>query len=190
MRLECLPIPGGGTTRLGSGRGRDGEPFIFWFFYEGGWGAAARRDGWNTTPNQSANFRDYPVEILESVYPLRVEQVALLPDSGGAGRQRGGLGSIHEFTFLAHTVLSGFGDRHEIAPYGLAGGRPGGASRFLFRRAGTNDWAGIETLTGNASKFSGLVAEPGDAIRAVAAATGTRPSAIRRRWRGTWTRAW
>lgn len=151
----------------GSGRGRDGAPFIFWFFYEGGWGAAAGRDGWNTTPNQSANFRDYPVEVLESVYPLRVEQVALLPDSGGAGRRRGGLGSVHEFTFLARTVLSGFADRHAIAPYALAGGRPGAANRFLFRRAGSAEWRGIEAFTRDPSKFSGLVAEPGDGIRVV-----------------------
>jgi N-methylhydantoinase B/oxoprolinase/acetone carboxylase alpha subunit len=151
----------------GSGTGPDGEPFLFWFFYEGGWGAASRRDGWNATPNQSANFRDYPVEIIESVYPLRCERVGLLPDSGGAGRRRGGLGTVHEFTFLSRTVLSGFGDRHEIRPYGLAGGLPGAGSRFLFRRAGSAAWVGIEELTGNPSKFSGLVAEEGDSIMVV-----------------------
>ncbi|HXF72204.1 MAG TPA: hydantoinase B/oxoprolinase family protein [Actinomycetota bacterium] len=151
----------------GSGTGPDGEPFLFWFFYEGGWGAAAWRDGWNATPNQSANFRDYPVEIIESVYPLRCERVGLLPNSGGPGRFRGGLGTVHEFTFLSRTVLSGFGDRHEIRPYGLRGGRPGAGSRFLIRRAGTNAWVGIETVAGNPSKFSGLVMEAGESIMVV-----------------------
>lgn len=151
----------------GSGTGRNGEPFLFWFFYEGGWGAASWRDGWNATPNQSANFRDYPVEIIESIYPLRCERVGLLPDSGGAGRSRGGLGTVHAFTFLARTVLSGFGDRHEIRPYGLRGGLPGAGSRFLFRRAGSEAWVGIERLTGHPSKFSGLVAEEGDSIMVV-----------------------
>ncbi|HXF74381.1 MAG TPA: hydantoinase B/oxoprolinase family protein [Actinomycetota bacterium] len=151
----------------GSGTGPDGEPFLFWFFYEGGWGAASWRDGWNATPNQSANFRDYPVEIIESVYPLRCERVGLLPNSGGPGRFRGGLGTVHEFTFLSRTILSGFGDRHEISPYGLRGGRPGAGSRFLFRRAGSASWEGIERLTGNPSKFSGLVAEEGDSIMVV-----------------------
>ncbi len=148
----------------GSGTGRDGEPFLFWFFYEGGWGAASERDGWNTTPNQSANFRDYPVEIIESTYPLRCDRVGLYPDSGGAGRTRGGIGSVHQFTFLERTVLSGFGDRHELPPYGLRGGSPGAASRFLFRRAGSQRWLGMEEVTGNPSKFTGLVAEAGDSL--------------------------
>lgn len=151
----------------GSGTNADGEPFLFWFFYEGGWGAAAYRDGWSTTPNQSANFRDYPIEVIETAYPLRCEQVGLVPDSGGPGRHRGGLGTVHEFSFLAPTVLSGFGDRHEIRPYGLQGGRPGGGSRFLLRRAGDDRWIGMEEITRNLSKFAGLVVEPGDAIRIV-----------------------
>ena len=76
----------------GSGTGDDGDPFLFWFFYEGGWGATSRRDGWNCTPNQSANFCDYPVEIIESVYPVRCDAIELLAGSGGAGRHRGGPG--------------------------------------------------------------------------------------------------
>jgi N-methylhydantoinase B/oxoprolinase/acetone carboxylase alpha subunit len=151
----------------GSGTGGDGMPFLFWFFYEGGWGAARGRDGWNATPNQSANFRDYPVEILETAYPLRCDWRGLVPDSGGAGRTRGGLGTVHQFTFLAETILSGFGDRHRVRPYGLEGGQPGGGNRFLFRRAGVTDWAGIEEVVGDPAKFSGLIARPGDAIRIV-----------------------
>ena len=151
----------------GSGTGSDGMPFLFWFFYEGGWGAARGRDGWNATPNQSANFRDYPVEIIETAYPLRCDWRGLVPDSGGAGRTRGGLGTVHQFTFLADTILSGFGDRHRIRPYGLEGGQAGGGNRFLFRRAGVIAWAGIEEFVGDPAKFSGLIALPGDAIRIV-----------------------
>ena len=55
-------------------------------------GATSRRDGWNCTPNQSANFCDYPVEIIESVYPVRCDAIELLAGSGGAGRHRGGPG--------------------------------------------------------------------------------------------------
>ncbi len=151
----------------GSGSGVDGAPFLFWFFYEGGWGASRLRDGWNSTPNQSANFRDYPVEVLESIYPLRCEWRGLVPDSGGAGLTRGGLGTVHEFTFLADVVLSGFGDRHRVRPYGLAGGEPGGGSRFLFRQAEATEWVGIEAIVGDPSKFSSLMARAGDGIRIV-----------------------
>jgi N-methylhydantoinase B/oxoprolinase/acetone carboxylase alpha subunit len=151
----------------GSGLGLDGEEFLFWFFYEGGWGAAAWRDGLSTTPNQSANFRDYPVEIIESAYPLRCERLSLLRDSGGPGRHRGGLGTLHQFTFLARTILSGFGDRHEIRPYGLVLGQPGAGSRFMLRRAGSDSWVPMEEIAGNPSKFAGLVMEEGDSLMVV-----------------------
>jgi N-methylhydantoinase B/oxoprolinase/acetone carboxylase alpha subunit len=151
----------------GSGTGLDDEPFLFWFFYEGGWGGASWRDGLSTTPNQSANFRDYPVEILETAYPIRVDRLALVPDSAGAGEHRGGVGTVHEFTFLARTILSGFGDRHEILPYGLAGGVPGAGSRFLLRRADSDAWTPMEEVAGNPSKFAGLVVEPGDSLMIV-----------------------
>jgi N-methylhydantoinase B/oxoprolinase/acetone carboxylase alpha subunit len=149
----------------GSGEQEDGEPFLFWFFFEGGWGASAARDGWNCTPNQSANFRDYPVEIIESEYPLRCDAVSLLSDSGGAGKHRGGLGTAHEFTFLARTSLSGFGDRHDLRPKGRAGGRPAAGSRFLIQRKGEEDWVGVEDVARSASKFSQLIVEPGDRLR-------------------------
>jgi N-methylhydantoinase B/oxoprolinase/acetone carboxylase alpha subunit len=155
------------TCNVVAGSGLDGvgEPFLFWFFYEGGWGATSRRDGWNATPNQSANFCDYPVEILESVYPLRCDTIELLAGSGGAGRHRGGLGTAHEYTFLARTNLSGFADRHELPPAGRLGGEDGAASRFLLRRAGADAWVGIEEEAGNPSKFSNLIMQPGDRLR-------------------------
>jgi N-methylhydantoinase B/oxoprolinase/acetone carboxylase alpha subunit len=149
----------------GSGEHADGEPFLFWFFFEGGWGAAAGRDGWNCTPNQSANFRDYPVEVIESEYPVRCDTVTLLSDSGGAGRYRGGLGTAHEFTFLARTTLSGFGDRHELRPRGRSGGLPGAGSRVLIQRVGETEWRGVEEVAADPSKFSYLILEPGDRLR-------------------------
>jgi N-methylhydantoinase B/oxoprolinase/acetone carboxylase alpha subunit len=149
----------------GSGEQEDGEPFLFWFFFEGGWGASATRDGWNCTPNQSANFRDYPVEIIESEYPVRCDAVTVLSDSGGAGRHRGGLGTAHEFTFLARTTLSGFGDRHELRPRGRAGGLAGAGSRFLIQREGETAWRGVEEVASGPSKFSHLIVEPGDRLR-------------------------
>jgi N-methylhydantoinase B/oxoprolinase/acetone carboxylase alpha subunit len=150
----------------GMGTDRNGADFLFWFFYEGGWGAAAYRDGWNSTPNQSANFLNYPVEIIESQYALTCKRVELRPDSGGAGRYRGGLGTIHELEFNVKTVLSGFGDRHVLQPYGLIGGEPGASNGFEFRRAGDADWRRMdETIPGSGSKFANFIAQPGDQIR-------------------------
>ncbi|GAA2591579.1 hydantoinase B/oxoprolinase family protein [Dactylosporangium fulvum] len=158
-----------GTCNIvaGSGTNEHNEDFLYWFFYEGGMGASGRRDGWNVTPNQSANFRDYPIEIIESEYPLVCDTVALIPDSGGAGKFRGGLGSVHQFTFTAETVLSGFADRHEIQPYGLAGGHAGMGSRYRLRRAGTDKWLEFDEFAQSSSKWSGVIAYPGDSLEVI-----------------------
>lgn len=155
------------TCNILAGAGIDdqADPFLFWFFFAGGWGAAVERDGWNCTPNQSANFRDYPVEIIESHFPLRCDAITLLTDSGGAGRYRGGLGTAHEYTFLSRTTVSGFGDRHEFRPAGRCDGDAGAPSRFLIQRSSDDDWVGVEEATGQPSKFSNLVFEVGDRLR-------------------------
>ncbi len=67
-----------------------------------------------------------PVETLEARYPLRVEEYALRPDSGGAGRWRGGLGLVRQYRLLAESaVLQLRADRTGHAPWGLFGGGPG-----------------------------------------------------------------
>jgi N-methylhydantoinase B/oxoprolinase/acetone carboxylase alpha subunit len=149
----------------GMGEDRAGAEFIFWFFYEGGWGAAQYRDGWNSTPNQSANFLNYPVEIIESQYPLICRQVELRPDSGGPGRYRGGLGTLHELEFGTQTVLSGFGDRHVLKPYGLFRGRPGAPNGFEFPARGTTGRERIDSPTKSSSKFANFIVERGNRIR-------------------------
>ena len=74
-------------------------------------------------------------------------------------------GHAHEYTFLTRTNLSGFADRHELPPLGRLGGEDGAPSRFLLRRAGAEEWSGVEDAAGNPSKFSNLIMEPGDSLR-------------------------
>ena len=54
----CINVAGGGDHPV------TGEPFGFYFFQEGGWGATAHRDGWTSVPNPTSNFNDYPAEAL------------------------------------------------------------------------------------------------------------------------------
>jgi N-methylhydantoinase B len=64
---------------------------------------------------------------LERQHPVRIEDYALVPDSGGAGRFRGGLGLRRSYRLLAEeAVLQLRADRLKFAPYGLAGGDSGG----------------------------------------------------------------
>jgi len=58
-----------------------------------GWGAKDYDDGNDAIIVTNGNCRNTPVEIFETRYPLRVLEYSLIPDSGGAGRMRGGLGT-------------------------------------------------------------------------------------------------
>jgi len=105
----------------------DGAPFVMHFNAQGGVGARRDRDGVSTLvfpPNVAST----PVELLEVESPLLCERKALVPDSGGPGRHRGGLGQEIVIRNVARgpVVASVIGGRfHEGAP-GLDGGRRGG----------------------------------------------------------------
>jgi N-methylhydantoinase B len=92
----------------------------------GGMGARAARDGVNGIRVYVGNAGALPVEFIEQTMPLTVEAWALVPDSGGAGRMRGGLTARRtyrvEFDEATFTVA---GERGEVAPEGYFGGRAG-----------------------------------------------------------------
>ena len=69
-----------------------------------------------------------PIEVLEMSFPLRVEEYALVPDSGGAGTWRGGLGVRRSWRVL-ETRRQGAAcfERQVTPPFGLAGGQAGAA---------------------------------------------------------------
>ena len=110
-----------------AGQFDDGAPFVMHFNAQGGTGARRDRDGVSTLvfPPNVANT---PVELLEVEAPLLCEKKALVPDSGGPGRHRGGLGQeiVIRNVSRAPVVASVIGGRfHEGAP-GLEGGARGG----------------------------------------------------------------
>ncbi|WP_336210356.1 hydantoinase B/oxoprolinase family protein [Nonomuraea sp. LPB2021202275-12-8] len=73
------------------------------------------------------------VEPVEGRCPLVVESIETIPDSGGPGRHRGGLGSRTVYRFLADCHVTTRGDRLRLAPPGRDGGLPGRLGGF-FRR--------------------------------------------------------
>ena len=79
---------------------------------DGGWGAGSDVDGESgliaTTDGDTYN---YPAEVIEHAFPLAMERNALnVAAGGGAGRRRGGFGTIREFRVL---------NRHRWLPPGL-----------------------------------------------------------------------
>ena len=64
---------------------RTGERFVSYESVKGGFGARPVKDGINAVASTVSNMSNTPIEILEMSFPLRVEEYALVPDSGGAG---------------------------------------------------------------------------------------------------------
>jgi N-methylhydantoinase B len=76
-----------------------------------------------------------PNEFLESYFPLRIETYETIPDSGGAGRNRGGNGLRIGYRFLEAGEISIHDDRWLTYPWGVNGGLPGARSRKILQRA-------------------------------------------------------
>jgi N-methylhydantoinase B len=110
---------------------RSGERFVSYESVKGGFGARPNKDGINAVASTVSNMSNTPIEILEMSFPLRVEEYALVPDSGGAGKFRGGLGVRRVWRVLerdAHAAVCC--ERTVTPPFGLAGGHAGGAARL------------------------------------------------------------
>ena len=144
----------------------DGSRPVYFDLECGGWGAHPDADGANAFSCGFHNVSNSPIEMIEQDYPLTFQTYGLVPDSGGAGRTRGGLGLIREFRLDAPTgrFVANL-DRFEIPPYGLAGGDAGRAGRLTLRRAD-----GDEVML--SSKVRGVEMNRGDSIRLETAGGG------------------
>jgi N-methylhydantoinase B len=113
-----------------------GEQFIVYDAIVGGLGASADRDGTEGIAS-SFNLTNIPVEIHETRYPILVEALKLIPNSGGPGRHRGSLGLRKDFRLLVDDVeLTNLMERTESRPWGLFGGEPGQRGRTYLHSDG------------------------------------------------------
>ncbi|MFC0531612.1 hydantoinase B/oxoprolinase family protein [Phytohabitans kaempferiae] len=101
-----------------------------------GWGGLSDRDGANGQINYGGgDLKNYPVEVIESRYPIRITGYGLEPDSGGAGRHRGGLGIWRSYETLAErTTVSLWFERAARPAWGLFGGAPGRPTDVVVER--------------------------------------------------------
>jgi N-methylhydantoinase B len=106
---------------------RTGERYVSYESVKGGFGARPTKDGINAVASTVSNMSNTPIEIIEMSFPLRVEEYALVPDSGGAGQFRGGLGARRVWRVLeSQSQASVCCERAVTPPFGLDGGLPGG----------------------------------------------------------------
>jgi N-methylhydantoinase B len=116
--------------------------------------------------NPLANLSNQPVELVESDLPLEIVRYGLVPDSGGAGRFRGGLAYVREFRLLAErAVMTIRSDRRVHPAYGLFGGSAGGPSDNVLTRG-----EDVQPLPGMPMAASAV--RKGDVYRHVSAGGG------------------
>lgn len=147
----------GGALAIGGTRA-DGRPFSTYESVGSAYGARSGKDGVSGVSVLLSNARIAPVEIMESEYPLRVRRFELIPDSGGAGAFRGGLGPVREYEVLVpETQVTLRGGKHAIPAAGIASGGPGrlGACTVLRGDAARN----------LGSRFSGELLRAGEVLR-------------------------
>jgi N-methylhydantoinase B len=107
----------------------------YYAYYEtlaGGGGARPTKDGMDAIQTHIHNTENAPVEEIELGYPVRIPRVALIPDSEGAGRFRGGLGVRRDYWFPeASPHFSILSDRARFAPWGLLGGQSARPAHYI-----------------------------------------------------------
>jgi N-methylhydantoinase B len=126
------------TSAIFSTVGEDGRFYVYLETIAGGSGAQRDMDGLSGVQVHMTNTSNLPIEALETEFPfLMVRKYRLLPDTGGAGMYRGGLGIEREFMALKDDILyTGLGDRQVYQPWGLDGGLSGAGGGYWLTRPG------------------------------------------------------
>lgn len=137
-----------GSEAVGSGHGHltsfstsgrmpgTGDTFVLFEYHGGGWGGTSRCDGLDATFGLMANSFDNPIEAIELRYPLLIERYELIPDSGGPGKFRGGLGLRKEIRYLSGSgYFTNRSDAQKFPSLGVLGGGAGRPSAHALHRA-------------------------------------------------------
>jgi N-methylhydantoinase B len=124
----------------------NGRRFVSQSIEGGGWGGRPFGDGESASVSIcQGDVRNSPIENMELKVPLLVEERALVPDSGGAGLHRGGLGVSVRLRSLAEGRWNLRQSRRRSLPaWGLAGGSDGGGSDNLIRRPGDEAFTSVD----------------------------------------------
>jgi N-methylhydantoinase B len=124
------------NPKIGGVDPKTGERWIMYDLILGGFGGRSNKDGAEALC-PVFNCANIPVEVHETNNPVRIHRLALIGDSSGAGRFRGGCGIRKDVELLSSdaTVVL-LGDRHTNPPYGLFGGKPGTKAETVLLRDG------------------------------------------------------
>jgi N-methylhydantoinase B len=105
------------------------------------------------------NSNTAPVEIIESEFPVRLQRLELIRDSGGAGTFRGGLGAVREYAILVPDAqITLRGGKHAIPAAGAMGGGPARLGACVIN-PGSSDERRLP------SRFGGVHLQRSDVVR-------------------------
>jgi N-methylhydantoinase B len=136
---DVLPACGSNAPDVGisfGGLDEKGEACVYLEFLLASWGGGPDRDGMDACTGTLVNYSNAPAEMIEADQPIAVECYAMVPDSGGPGRFRGGLALERHLRFKSNNAtLQIRSDRRDFPPYGLQGGKAGAPSNVEIRRS-------------------------------------------------------
>jgi len=112
------------------------EQFQYYETICGGAGAGSAFAGCSAVQTHMTNSRLTDPEVLEWRFPVRLDDFRIRRGSGGAGLHAGGDGTERRVRFLAPMTAVILSNRRRVAPFGLAGGKPGAVGVNWVERAG------------------------------------------------------
>ncbi|MGW7729560.1 hydantoinase B/oxoprolinase family protein [Streptomyces canus] len=112
-----------------------------------GSGAGEGFPGAPAVQTHMTNSRLTDPEVLEWRLPVQLDEFALRPGSGGAGKWRGGDGAVRRIRFHEPMKVSTLSQHRRVPPYGMAGGEPGalGANRVEHADGTVTELAGRDS---------------------------------------------
>ena len=111
------------------------EKYQYYETISGGSGAGPGFAGTDVVQTNMTNSRLTDPEVLEFRFPVRLESYSIRPQSGGAGRWRGGNGGVRKIKFLESMTASILSNNRLHAPFGMQGGSPGQSGRNYVERS-------------------------------------------------------
>jgi N-methylhydantoinase B len=136
-KVTAAPAGSSGNFGLGGFDPQRGRPFVLYQLSGGGYGGNADHDGLSNGCSTIGISKSPPVEIMEQAYPILYNHYRLREGSGGAGKQRGGLGLDYEIELLRGDARASFVmDHGRYGPQGALGGDDGAVNTVTVFRNG------------------------------------------------------
>ena len=100
----------------------------------GGTGAGPNFHGTSAIQTHMTNTRSTDPEVLETRFPVRLEEFSIRKNSGGKGKFNGGDGVTRKLRFLEPMTVTTLCSHRRVKPFGLNGGSPGDCGKEWLER--------------------------------------------------------